>query len=63
MDLALRGKSCPITNLNEPFMHPGHVMGRMLEKDALRMRAEEQLEMLVRKNLVQQPGVNVHPAR
>ena len=38
-------------------------MGRMLEKDASRMRAEEQLEMLVSKNLVKQPGVNVHPAR
>ena len=62
MDLTLRGKSYPITNLNEPFMHPGHVMGRMLEKDALRMRAEEQLEMLFRKYLVQHPDVYVHSA-
>jgi len=43
-------------------MHPGHVMGRMLEKDALRMRAEEQLEMLFRKYLVQHPDVYVHSA-
>jgi hypothetical protein len=37
-------------------------MGRMLGKDALHKRAEEKLEMLVRKNLVQHLGVNVHSA-